>query len=590
MRTRRPQPSILYRRALREARPWLPQLAVILALGFVATPIALLAPIPVKIVIDNVLGDRPLPALIDGWLPAGVAGSEEALLSLSVAFVLLVALVKAIHGTIEFLYRETVADRMVRRFKGNVLGNALGLSLAQDEDKGVVDQVFRINHDAPALQAMTIWGVLPLLVSGMSVVWVLSVTAFFSGAVALVALATTVPLILLIYVSQRALCDRWHRVRAFESGITRLVYEALGAQRVVVTCGREGDEVERLVAAARSCFVARFAVLTIECGFKVGLALAVGVGTAAIIHLGARDVQSGRLTPGDFVLLLSYMAQLYEPLKAIALHIIGQQAAFACGERAFELLETPKTIAQAADPEPLCKARGAVEFRGVTFGYPGGRPVLRRASFRIQPGTCVGIVGPTGSGKSTLINLLVRLADPREGDIRLDGIDIRRYRATDLRRQFSIMEQEPALFTMTVAGNIAYGRPDATPAEIEAAARRARAHDFVAALPQGYDSMVGERGARLSGGERQRICLARAFLKDAPILVLDEPTSALDQETEAAITAGVEELMAGRTTFIIAHRLSTLRRADMILCVQDGRVTVEAGAGAAPATLAAAAE
>lgn len=579
MPSKRPLPTALYWRAMKEARPWLPQLAVILALGFVATPIALLAPLPVKIVIDSVLGDRPLPDFLASRVPAGAADSKEALLLLSVAFVMLVALVKVIHETVEFLYRETIADRMVRRFKGNVLGNALGLSLARDEDKGVVDQVFRINHDAPALQAMTIWGVLPLAISGMAVVWVLSVTAFISTDVALVALATAVPLILLIYVSQRSLCDRWHRVRAFESGITRLVYEALGAQRVVVTCGREGDEVERLVDQARACYVARFAVLTIECAFKVALALATGIGTAAIIHLGVRDVQAGLLTAGDFVLLLSYMAQLYDPLKAIALHIIGQQAAFACGERAFELLETPATVAQATDPVPLLDARGAVEFRGVSFLYPGGRPVLRRASFRIEPGSCVGIVGQTGSGKSTLINLLVRLVDPVEGEIRLDGIDIRRYRITDLRRQFSIMEQEPALFTMTVAENIAYGRPDATPAEIEAAARRARAHGFIRALPHGYGSMVGERGARLSGGERQRLCLARAFLKDAPILVLDEPTSALDQETEAAITAGVEELMAGRTTFIIAHRLSTLRRADVVLRVHDGRVTVEGASG-----------
>nr|WP_247891352.1 ATP-binding cassette domain-containing protein [Azospirillum aestuarii] len=200
---------------------------------------------------------------------------------------------------------------------------------------------------------------------------------------------------------------------------------------------------------------------------------------------------------------------------------------------------------------------------------------MRDASFTVPAGTCVGIVGRTGSGKSTLTNLLVRLIDPTAGTIRLDGRDVRDYRLCDLRRQFAIMEQEPSLFSTTVAENIAYGRADATREEVEDAARRARAHDFIRELPDGYDSLVGERALTLSGGERQRICLARAFLKQAPILILDEPTSALDRDTESAITDAIEELMRGRTTFIIAHRLSTLRRADLILRVEDGQLQVE---------------
>jgi len=395
-----------------------------------------------------------------------------------------------------------------------------------------------------------------------------------------VALATAVPLITLIILKQRPLCDRWHRVRELESRLTQLAYEVLGAQRTVLTTCQERHEVQRLVDQGRAVFLARMAVYVIDAGFRVALALAVGIGTAAILYISVRDVQSGALSVGDLVVLLAYMTQLYEPLKAIAEHIISQQAAFACGERAFELLEAPPAVPERPDAIPLTSARGHIEFHDVTFAYRGGPAVLRNASFVVPAGSCVGIVGRTGSGKSTLVNMLVRLLDPVDGSVRLDGMDLRDLKLCDLRRQFAIMEQEPTLFSTTIAENIAYGCPDASQAAIETAAKRAHAHDFIAALPQGYHSLVGERATLLSGGERQRICLARAFLKQAPVLILDEPTSALDKDTEAAITDAVEELMRGRTTFIIAHRLSTLRRADMVLRVVDGRVAVESGAGA----------
>jgi ATP-binding cassette subfamily B protein len=549
-------------------------LAGVLLLGLLATPISLLVPYPVKVILDHVIGSEPLPALLSDWLPDWAAGSRAGLLYLSVAFAVGISILTALHNTAEHLFRESVSDQMVRRFRGRLLRNALTLSL-HDEDKGVVDQVFRIAQDAPALQAMTIWGVLPLVIWGLSVASVLAVTAWINLQVAVAALATALPVMVLIYRSQRALCDRWHHVRELESGMSRLAFEALGGQRVVVTSGREGAEARRLVDQGRRAFGARLRVLLIEAGFKIGLTASTGLGTAAILFIGVRDVQSGALTSGELVLLLSYMTQLIDPLKQIALHLVSQQAAMACAERAFDLLERPPAISDALRAVPVLRARGGIEFRQVSFAYPGGRPLLRDVSFQVPAGACVGIVGRTGSGKSTLMNLLVRLVDPVSGGILLDGVDLRRYRLADLRRQLSVMDQEALLFSTTIAQNIAYGRPDATPDEIVQAARKARAHDFISTLPDGYASMVGERALRLSGGERQRISLARAFLKQAPILLLDEPTSAVDTATERAITDGIEELMRGRTTFIIAHRLATLRRADIILRLDGGRVHVE---------------
>ncbi|HYH17961.1 MAG TPA: ABC transporter ATP-binding protein [Azospirillum sp.] len=575
-------PSAIYWRALKEARPWYPQLAVILVLGLLATPIGLLAPIPVKVILDSVLGDDPLPGFLARLLPWDVLRDKETILYLCLGAGVLIALLAIVHTMVEWLYRETIADQMVRGFRGKVLGNALTQAPVRHDDRGVVDQVFRVSQDAPALQAMTIWGVIPLITKTGSVIWVVWVTALIDPRMAAVALATAVPLIVLIILKQRPLCDRWHRVRDLESRLTQLAYEVLGARRVVLTTGRERQEAQRLVDQGRAVFLARLSVMLIDAGFRIVLALAVALGTAAVLYIGVRGVQAGGLSVGDLVVLLAYMAQLYEPLKAIAEHIVAQQSAFACGERAFELLEAPPAIPEKADALPLRAAQGAVEFSHVSFSYGGGPAVLRNASFTVPPGTCVGIVGRTGSGKSTLVNMLVRLVDPVEGSVRLDGIDVREYRLEDLRRQFAIMEQEPSLFSTTIAENIAYGRPDATMAEVEEAARRAHAHDFIAALPRGYRSLVGERALMLSGGERQRICLARAFLKQAPILILDEPTSALDKDTEAAVADAVEELMRGRTTFIIAHRVSTLRRADMILRVTGGRVQIEHRAAAQP--------
>jgi ATP-binding cassette subfamily B protein len=271
-------------------------------------------------------------------------------------------------------------------------------------------------------------------------------------------------------------------------------------------------------------------------------------------------------------MIVAYLAQLYSPLKTISRKVASLQTQLASAERAFEVLDEQTEVPESPDPVPLARARGAVEFRHVSFCYTPGERVLRDLSFVVEPSARVGIAGRTGAGKTTMLALLTRFFDPTEGAVLLDGIDVRRYALTDLRQQFAVVPQEPVLFSTSIGENIAYARPDAEPEAVVNAARAANAHDFIRRLPDGYDTRVGERGMRLSGGERQRVALARAFLKDAPILLLDEPTSSVDVATEAAIMATMQQLMVGRTTFMIAHRLATLDRCDVRFEVDEGRL------------------
>jgi ATP-binding cassette subfamily B protein len=283
---------------------------------------------------------------------------------------------------------------------------------------------------------------------------------------------------------------------------------------------------------------------------------------------------AGKITVGELLLVMAYMAQLYEPLRTISAKIPELQSSIVSAQRAFSLLDECPESVDLPDAIPSRRVDGEVEFQHVDFQYTQGRRVLEDVSFKIPAGSCVGIVGPSGSGKSTLINLLTRFYEPVSGQVLLDRVDLRHYKIADLRAQFSIVMQEPMLFSTTVAGNIAYARPDASRAEIIAAAKQANAHEFIEKLPKGYDGLIGEGASRLSGGERQRIAIARAFLKGSPLVILDEPTSAIDIHTEGRIMEAIEKLMRGRTTIMIAHRLSTLEKCDIVLVMREGRLTM----------------
>jgi ATP-binding cassette, subfamily B, bacterial len=341
---------------------------------------------------------------------------------------------------------------------------------------------------------------------------------------------------------------------------------------VVQAFGQETREGERFAVRSGESVRNRIRVAFVEGVFALLISLITAAGTAAVLFIGVRHVRSGVLTLGDLLLVMGYVASLYGPLKQLSKSKATLQGSLTSAERAFALLDEEPDVVERPEARPLERASGAVIFNDVSFAYRENHPVLRNVSVEVNPGTRVGISGRTGAGKTTVMSLLTRFYDPTAGQILLDGVDLRDYRIADLRNQFAIVLQEPVLFSTSIAENIAYARPGASEEEIVQAAKAANAHEFIIGLPHGYENRVGERGMSLAGGERQRIALARAFLKDAPILILDEPTSSVDTKTEAAIMAAMERLMRGRTTFMIAHRLGTLANCDVRLEIEEGRV------------------
>ena len=385
------------------------------------------------------------------------------------------------------------------------------------------------------------------------------------------ALAICPVLYLLMALSRRSVRPRWAELKAAESAALGVVHEVLAALRTVKSFNREQQEEKRFVGRAGELVTGNLRIVLIEGGFDLLVGLTVALGTAGVLVIGVWHVQAKVLSLGSLLLVMGYLAQLYKPLETISRQATKLQSYITSAERAYALLESAADVPERPSARSLRRACGRVTFEHVSFAYRTAR-VLDDISFSVASGTAVHVVGRTGAGKTTMMNLLARFYDPTRGGILLDGVDLRDYRLDDLRRQFALVLQEPVLFSATIAENIRYARSDATQQEVIAASKAANIHDFIARLPDGYDTPVGERGLTLSGGERQRISLARAFLKDAPILILDEPTSAVDPGTEAAIIDSLDRLITARTSFIIAHRPSTIRHCDQIIHIEGGRL------------------
>jgi ATP-binding cassette, subfamily B, bacterial len=544
-----------------------------LALSLMSTPVALLTPLPLKIVVDSVLGDKSLPGFMQPLVPEFIVSSKEMVLILSVALVLIVALIGQLREIFSLILTTYTGEKLVMDFRARLFRHAQRLSFSYHDWRGTADSTYRIQYDALAVQWITTQGLIPLVTSAVTLVSMIFITALIDLQLALVAMAVSPLLLLILRTYGQRLRSGWRGQKKLESSTLSVVGETLGGIRVVKAFGQEDREKERFTRKASETLRARIRLSFHEGGLGLMVGLVIAAGEAAVIFIGVRNVQAGTLTLGDLLLVMGYLSQLYRPLQSISKKVGDLQGSMASAERTFALLDQSPEVIEKPNAMPLSRARGALSFQNVSFAYKGeNNPVLHNVSFEVLPGTRVGIAGATGAGKTTLVSLLTRFYDPTSGRITLDGIDLRDYKIADLRKQFAIVLQEPVLFSTSIAENIAYANPDATYEEIVAAARAANAHKFITHLPEGYDTQVGERGMRLSGGERQRISLARAFLKDAPILILDEPTSSVDMKTEAVIMEAMTRLMRGRTTFMIAHRLSTLANCDVRLQIEGGRV------------------
>jgi ATP-binding cassette subfamily B protein len=556
---------------LSQARPYWRHIGVIFLLSLAGTPLTLLAPLPLKIAVDNVISSRPLPGVLSSLLP-GAARSEFGLLAFAVGLLVLTELLTNLQGFCSWWLQTYTGEKLTLSFRARLFSHVQRLSLSYHDTNGTADSTYRIQYDAAAIQNILIGGVLPLITALFMLVGMIYVTARINWRLALVALAVSPVLYLLMWLYRDRLRDQSRDVKKLESSALSVVQEALAAVRVVKSFGKEAREQERFVHHSSEGLQARLRLLSAQGQFSLLISLTIAAGSAAVLFIGVRHVRAGSMTLGELLMAMAYLSQLYEPLKTLSKKVADLQGSLASAERVFSLLDEAPDVVERPGSRPLLRAAGALAFRNVSFDYNKNRRVLRDMSFDVPAGTRLGIAGRTGAGKTTLVSLLTRFYDPVAGAILLDGVDLRDYKLADLRNQFAIVLQEPLLFSTSIAENIAYARPDASEAEIIEAAKLANAHDFIIRLPEGYQTEVGERGQQLSGGERQRISLARAFLKDAPILILDEPTSSVDVRTEAAIIEALERLMRDRTTFVISHRLTLLQNCDLRILVEDGRL------------------
>ncbi len=564
--------AALLRRLLRQVRPYWGHLGALFALGLLASPIALLVPVPLKIVVDSVIGGRPLPSFLLPIVPTALTTSPGAVLAVAVGLLVLVAALNQLQALANKYWQTHVGQQLVLGLRAQLVQQAQRLSLSYHDTKGTADSLYRIQQDAAMIDTIMVEGIIPFVAAAITLATMIVVTMRLDWQLALVALAVSPPLLLLSSVYRPRMRRQSRRLKKRESSALSVVQETLGALRVVKAFGQEARQTDRFVRRSSEAVAVRLRLALLEGLYGLLVGLTVALGTAAVLLIGVRHVAAGVLTLGQLLMALSYLTQLYDPLKTISRKAAGLQSYLASAERAFALLDEQPEVPERLHARPLGRASGAVTFRSVCFAYGADRPVLHDISFDVAPGTRLGIVGATGAGKTTIISLLTRFYDPTGGQILLDGVDLRDYRLADLRRQFAIVLQEPVLFSVSIAENIAYAVPDASPARIVAAAQAAHAHDFIERLPKGYETPVGERGMKLSGGERQRIALARAFLKDAPILILDEPTSSVDVKTEGVILEAMDRLMRDRTAFLITHRPNPLAACDTLLRLERGRL------------------
>jgi subfamily B ATP-binding cassette protein MsbA len=528
----------------------------------------LLEPWPIKIVLDYALASKPMPVWMVG-IVARIGGGGLAILNFAVAAVASIAVAGAVSSYLQSYLTTNVGQRIMHDLRRTVYHHIHRLSLAEHDKKRTGDLISRVTSDIESIQDFVTTALLGIVANILTLVGIVGIMLYASWRFTLIALAITPVLFVIVYLFTRRIKKASRDVRRTESELISTVEEVFSSIRVVKAFAREDYEQRRFERQSldnvETYLQAR--------GMKLMLApvvdVVVATGACLMLGYGARMVMTNQLTAGVLVVFLAYLRMMYKPMRDLSKMTDTVSKASVGFERIREILETESAVRDLRHARPAGRFKGGIEFERVSFGYTPDQLVLKDLSFTIEPGQVAAFVGETGGGKTSIVNLIARFYDPVSGVVKIDGADVRSFTMKSLRDQISFVLQDTLLFRAPVWQNIAYGRPEARRAEVERAAEQANADEFIKEMPEGYDTMVGERGVTLSGGQRQRIAIARAMIRDAPILILDEPTAGLDAQTEKAIMEALERLMKNKTSIVIAHHLETILRADTIFVMKD---------------------
>jgi len=560
-----------FKRLLAYLRPYRGLFILCLGLVGVISALELLKPWPIKLAVDQIISAKPLEIWGYVFNPADY----------SLAFKLgwVIVLLLAAHFLVGFaqLLNNYLTIRMgqdmVQDLRCDLFAHLQRQSLLFHQKQPAGDLIYRVMGDAYAVQNLLMNGVFTTLTSAALLVGMLAVCLSLDPVLTLYAMSVIPFLFLAIKKVSRRIADLTTEAHMTESAAYSTAQRIFSSISLIQAFAREDEEFRTFEHESKISFDRKLSLYALQTAYGWIVSGITAAGTAVVLYVGVRHVLDGELSTGELLIFLAYLASLYTPLNNLSTTVAGIRGSLARARRVLDIMDVDEAVAESPDARAIAITTGAVRFENVSFGYDPARPVLSGVNFSCAGGATVAVAGQTGAGKTSLVSLLLRLFDPQSGRILIDGQDLRDLTLSSLRESIAIVLQETQLFPMSIHDNISYGRKQATREEVVAAATLAGAHGFITALPEGYDSQLGQCGGNLSGGQRQRLAIARALLKDAPLLIFDEPTSALDAETEELIMTGLDRLMHGRTTFIIAHRLSMLRRADLILYIKDGGIS-----------------
>jgi ATP-binding cassette, subfamily B, bacterial len=551
-----------------------------LTLAFVAvlgeTFSDVLEPWPIKIVIDNILQSKKLPDWLGGFVAQTFGHEKLPILNFAVVAVVAIAVVGATSSYVEKYLTTSVSQWVTHDLRRTLYNHIQRLSLSEHDKAQTGDLITRVTSDISAIQDFINSALLGMFVNSLTLLGMIGVMVYINWRFTLIALSIAPALFVVVYTFTRRIKQASRAVRKKESELVSVVQEVLTSVRVVKAFAREDFEVSRFESQSLENVETALRARSIKAKLSPIVEVLIAIGTCLVLGYGARLALRGELSAGILIVFLLYLGRMYKPMRELSKMSDAVSKAMVGFERIQEVLQVEARVRDLPRARRAPRFKGKIEFERVTFAYDEKPPVLNDITFKIEAGKVAAIVGPSGAGKTTIISLIPRFYDPQSGRIKIDGVDIREFRLTSLREQISFVLQDTLLFHASIWDNIAYGKPDANPQKVVRAAKLANAHEFIEKMPEGYATMVGERGMTLSGGQRQRIAIARAIIRDTPILILDEPTSGLDSSSEQAVIEALDRLMEGRTSIVVAHHLSSIRHADVIFVIKDSEL-VEQG-------------